>query len=97
MRTLLPLKLLIMLTKLLKFDGHWLVAEVEEIPETEFGDPDCVLKYPCEVTEDGVIPFPPFSDDRELIVRSSNITVLAEPDAMTSALYYDLRSKDVSE
>ena len=86
-----------MLTKLLKFDGHWLVTEVEEIPEAEFGDPDCVLKYPCEVTVDGVVPFPPFSNDRELIVRSSDITVIAEPDADTSALYYDLRSKDEPE
>lgn len=86
-----------MLTKLLKFDGHWLVTEVEEIPEAEFGDPDCVLKYPCEVTEDGVTPFPPFSDDRELIVRSSDITLIAEPNSMVAALYYDLRNKDDSE
>lgn len=86
-----------MLMKLLRFDGHWLVTEVEEIPEAEFGDPDCVLKYPCEVTVDGLVPFPPFSDDRELIVRSSDITVIAEPNSMTSALYYDLRSKDESE
>tara|TARA_B100000073_G_C23664695_1_gene546087 strand:+ start:925 stop:1170 length:246 start_codon:yes stop_codon:yes gene_type:complete len=79
--------------KLLKFDGHWLVAEVEEIPGTEFGDPDCVLKYPCEVTEDGAVPFPPFSDDRELAVRSSEITLIAEPDGKTASFYYDLKSE----
>jgi len=53
--------------KLLKFDGHWLVTEVEEISGVEFGDPDCVLKYPYEVTADGVKHFPPFGVDRELI------------------------------
>jgi hypothetical protein len=80
--------------KLLKFDGHWIVAEVEEIPGVEFGDPDCVLKYPCEVTEDGAVPFPPYSEDREIAVRSSDITLIAEPDAMFSALYYDLKAKE---
>ena len=79
--------------KLLKFDGHWLVAEIEEIPGVEFGDPDCVLKYPCEVTEDGAVPFPPFSDDRELAVRSSEITLIAEPDGKTASFYYDLKSE----
>ena len=79
--------------KLLKFDGHWLVAEVEEIPGTELGDPDCVLKYACEVSEDGALPFPLYSDDTELVVRSENITVIAEPSAMFSALYYDLKDK----
>ena len=80
--------------KLLKFDGHWIVAEVEEIPGVEFGDPDCVLKYPCEVTEDGAVPFPPYSEDREIAVRSSDITLIAEPDAMISALYYDMKAKE---
>lgn len=80
--------------KLLKFDGHWIVAEIEEIPDVEFGDPDCVLKYPCEVSRDGAVPFPEFSDDREIVVRSSEITLIAEPDATVSALYYDLKKKE---
>ena len=44
--------------KLLRFENRWLISEVEEIPGVEFGDPDCVLKYPCEVTEDGLIVLP---------------------------------------
>jgi hypothetical protein len=81
--------------KLLKFDGHWLVAEVEEIPGTEFGQPDCMLKYPCEVNEDGAVPFPPYSDNNEeLTVRSESITVIAEPSAMFMSLYYDLKDKE---
>jgi hypothetical protein len=80
--------------KLVKYDGHWLVAEIEEIPGTELGDPDCVLKYPCEVNEDGAVPFPPFSEDRELVVRSENLTIVAEPSAMYMSLYYDLKDKE---
>ena len=80
--------------KLLKFDEHWLVAEVEEIPGVEFGDPDCVLKYPCEVSQDGAVPFPEFSNDHELVVRSSDITLICEPSDMYMALYYDLKDKE---
>ena len=79
--------------KLLRFESRWLVSEVEEIPGVEFGDPDCVLKYPCEVTEDGLTTFPPFSDDRELAVRSSDITLIAEPDGETASLYYKMKSE----
>ena len=80
--------------KLVKYDGHWLVAQIEEIPGTELGDPDCVLKYPCEINEDGAVPFPPFSDDKELVVRSENLTIVAEPTAMYMSLYYDLKDKE---
>ena len=80
--------------KLLKFDGHWLVAEIEEIPGTEFGQPGCMLKYPCEVNQDGAVPFPPYSDDKELTVRSESITVIAEPSDMFMSLYYDLKDKE---
>ena len=45
--------------KLLRFENRWLISEVEEIPGVEFGDPDCVLKYPCEVTKT-VSPSHPF-------------------------------------
>ena len=79
--------------KLLRFESRWLVSEVEEIPGVEFGDPDCVLKYPCEVTKDGITAFPPFSDDRELAVRSSDITLIAEPDSKTASLFYETKSE----
>jgi|TARA_B100000902_G_scaffold395146_1_gene453069 hypothetical protein len=79
--------------KLLRFESRWIVSEVEEIPGVEFGDPDCVLKYPCEVTEDGLTTFPPFSDDRELAVRSSDITLIAEPDSKTASLFYEIKSE----
>jgi hypothetical protein len=82
--------------KLLKIDGHWIVAEVEEIDGTEFGQPDCMLKYACEVNGvmEQLVPFPPYSEDRELTIRSENITFIADPSPMFSSLYYDLKAKE---
>jgi hypothetical protein len=45
------------------------------------------------VTEDGLTTFPPFSDDRELAVRSSDITLIAEPDSKTASLFYEIKSE----
>lgn len=65
--------------KLIRFSGVWIISEVEEIPDTEFGDPDCVLKYPYEIDGTCLGPFPPHAKDREFIVRSSEISLIAEP------------------
>ena len=65
--------------KLIKFDGDWIVTNVVEIPDVEFGDPDCVLKYPYQVEGECLGPWPVHSDEREIIVRSSDITVITEP------------------
>ena len=32
-----------------RLDGCWVVSEVENIPDQEWGDPDGVLKYPYEI------------------------------------------------
>jgi hypothetical protein len=65
--------------KLIRFDGVWIISEVEEIPDVEFGDPDCVLKYPYEVEGTCLGPFPQHSREREFVVRSSEISLIAEP------------------
>ncbi len=74
--------------KLIRFDGVWIVSEVEEIPDVEFGDPDCVLKYPYEVEGTCLGPFPQHSREREFIVRSSEISLITEP---TDFLYNQYR------
>lgn len=74
--------------KLIRFDGTWIVSEIEEIPDVEFGDPDCVLKYPYEVEGTCLGPFPQHSREREFIVRSSEISLIAEP---TDFLYNQYR------
>jgi hypothetical protein len=76
--------------KLIRFSGMWIVSGVEEIPDVEFGDPDCVLKYPYEVEGTCLGPFPPHSKDREFIVRSSEISLLADPSDFLYKQYIDL-------
>ena len=85
--------------ELLKFDGHLLIAEVEAIPGVEFGDPDCTLKNPYEIIPDEVdtqnpiiTKFPSFSRESELIVRSSDITFITEPDDLIISRYYETKA-----
>ena len=73
--------------KLIKFDGDWIVTNVVEIPDVEFGDPDCVLKYPYQVEGECLGPWPVHSDEREIIVRSSDITVITEPNTFLLTSY----------
>lgn len=73
--------------KILKFDTHWIVAEIDEIPGVEFGDPDCVLKYPCELWDGDLVRFPPCSLDVEIAVRSSDIKLIADPTDQIAAKY----------
>ncbi len=73
--------------KLVRFDGVWIISQLEEIPDVEFGDPDCVLKYPYEVEGKCLGPFPRYSREREFIVRSSEISLIAEPTDFLYNLY----------
>jgi hypothetical protein len=73
--------------KLIKFDGDWIVTNVVEIPDVEFGDPDCVLKYPYQVQGECLGPWPAHSDEREIVVRSSDITVVTEPNTFLLTSY----------
>ena len=89
-----------------RLDGCWVVSEVENIPDQEWGDPDGVLKYPYEIlggsigdasTGDGthLRPFPPFSSKRdEIYIRQSDITVTADADDNIAALYHTKRQKE---
>ena len=84
-----------------RLDGCWVVSEVENIPDQEWGDPDGVLKYPYEMliasTGDGtqLRPFPPFSSKRdEIYIRQSDITVTADADDNIAALYHTKRQKE---
>jgi hypothetical protein len=73
--------------KLIKFDGDWLVTNIVEIPDVEFGDPDCVLKCPHEVAGDCLGPWPLHSGDREIVIRSSDIKVITDPDTFLLSSY----------
>lgn len=78
--------------KLIRFAGVWLVSEVEEIPDVEFGDPDCVLKYPYEINGTCLGAFPVHSREREFIIRSSEISLITDPNDFLYNQYVDLMS-----
>jgi hypothetical protein len=83
-----------------RLDGCWVVSEVENIPDQEWGDPDAVLKYPYEIiTETGgpkhLEKYPPYSANRnEIYIRQSDITVTADADDCLAALYHTQRQKE---
>ena len=76
---------------LLRLANEWIIAQVEEVEgATSIGDPDCILKDPYVVDCDGGIdPWPIHSDDREVVVRSSDITTIVNPSKQLLARYIE--------
>lgn len=74
---------------LLKLANEWIIAQVEELDTaTSIGDPDCILKQPFVVDCGGDIhPWPPYSNDQEVVVRSSDITTIVNPSTKLLAAY----------
>ena len=76
---------------LLRLSNEWIVAQVDEVEgELIPGDPDCILRQPFMVDYDGnLTKWPHNSDDREVIVRSSDITVVTNPSKAILARYIE--------
>tara|TARA_B100000700_G_C14467089_1_gene588857 strand:+ start:304 stop:519 length:216 start_codon:yes stop_codon:yes gene_type:complete len=66
-----------------------LIAQVDEVEEDTLpGDPDCILRDPKVLDSDGNLEtWPPFSDHKEVAVRSSDITTLVDPNKDLLARY----------
>ena len=63
--------------KLLRLNNElWIIADVQEVEEAEYGQPDCVLVDP--ITLDGK-RWPEHSADYQLVVRSTDIIVMVNP------------------
>ena len=63
--------------KLLRLNNEpWILADVQEIPDAEIGQPDCILEDP--ITLDGK-RWPLHSADYQLVVRSTDIIVMVNP------------------
>ena len=63
--------------KLLRLNNEpWILADVQEVVEAEYGQPDCLLVDP--ITLDGK-RWPEHSADNELCVRSTDIIVMVNP------------------
>jgi len=69
---------------LLKLSNEWIVAQVEELEGQELlpGDPDCLIQ-----SDGSLEQWPPYCDDREIAVRSSDITTLVNPSKSLLAQY----------
>ena len=76
---------------LLRLANEWIIAQVDEVEgATTIGDPDCILRDPYVVDCDGGIdPWPIHSDDREVVVRSSDITTIVNPSKQLLARYIE--------
>jgi len=76
---------------LLRLANEWIIAQVDEVEgATTIGDPDCILRDPFVVDCDGGIdPWPIHSDDREVVVRSSDITTIVNPSKQLLARYIE--------
>ena len=63
--------------KLLRLNNEpWILADVQEVEEAEYGQPDCILEDP--ITLDGE-RWPKYSADYQLVVRSTDIIVMVNP------------------
>ncbi len=77
--------------------NQWILAKVEEIEGAQFGDPDCILVEP--MLWDGVQlkDWLPFADQKETIVRSSDIITFVEPGKEILSKYYSYTPEVLSE
>ena len=63
--------------KLLRLNNEpWILADVQEIPDAEIGQADCILEDP--ITLDGK-RWPLHSADYQLVVRSTDVIVMVNP------------------
>ena len=68
--------------------NQWILAKVEEIEGTQLGDPDCILVEPMLIEGTDLKDWLPFADNKETVVRSSDIMTFVEPSREILAKYY---------
>ena len=74
---------------MLRLKDQWLLAQVEEIEGAPFGEPDCILVNPMQITPEGqLIDWLHFADNKETVVRSSDILTFVEPSRDILASYF---------
>ncbi len=76
---------------MLLLKDQWLLAQVEEIEGAQFGDPDCILVEPLAINGTTVTDWLPFADNKETVVRSSDILTFLEPGKELLASYYSYK------
>ena len=76
------------LLKVLLLKDQWLLAQVEEIEDVTFGDPDCILVEPKLIDGDQLKDWLPFASKKEAVVRSSDIMTFVDPSNELISRYY---------
>lgn len=76
------------LLKVLLLKDQWLLAQVEEIEDVTFGDPDCILVDPMLVDGDQLTDWLPFATKKEAVIRSSDIITFVDPSSDMVTRYY---------
>ncbi len=76
---------------MLLLKDQWLLAQVEEIEGAQFGDPDCILVEPLAINGTTLTDWLPFADNKETVVRSSDILTFLEPGKELLASYYSYK------
>ena len=77
---------------MLRLKDQWLLAQVEEIEGAPFGEPDCILVNPMQITPEGqLIDWLHFADNKETVVRSSDILTFTEPGKELLSKYFSNR------
>ena len=61
---------------------------MEEIEGASFGDPDCILVNPMSIEDNNLKDWLPFADNKETVVRSSDIMTFVEPSRDILSKYY---------
>ena len=74
--------------QVLLLKDQWLLARVEEIEGAPFGEPDCILVNPMLIQGTDLKDWLPFADNKETVVRSSDIMTFVEPSREILAKYY---------
>jgi len=85
------------LLKVLLLKDQWLLASVDEIDGVQFGDPDCILNKPMLVEGDQLTDWLPFADEKECVVRSSDIITFVDPSERLLAQYYNGNAELLTE
>ena len=76
------------LLKVLLLKDQWLLAQVEEIEDVTFGDPDCILVEPKLIDGDQLTDWLPFATKKEAVIRSSDIITFVDPSSDMITRYY---------
>ena len=77
--------------------NQWILAKVEEIEGTQLGDPDCILVEPMLIDGTDLKDWLPFADEKETVVRSSDIITFVEPGKDLLSRYYGYKPEVLSE